>query len=380
MSRLLAVLTLLAMLLSPLAQVPHMARAQNGGIDGTTYTDDAYGFVVEWPKNTYEASVQEYEDGTPYGLRLGFDGGFGLVGGLAHDDAEACLDAPTEVIRDLDGVTKFRETSQYDTEGLTRDLESRFVTYTYQPEGQLKASTHANFFGCEPMMQGGELVDGVFLYFEFGDTTADFEDNFTAFIDIMNGVTFGGDSGTNNDDSGDLGQVRDDTDDADATDDTSDNSGSTDDTDAESTDRDANGIADTSYVDPTYGFGVSYAADADPEVAEDTDGNQIGVVFGSDFATFVRWWSGSPARTCVNEYVSLFEGEAVDGEISEADDLDMPDSPDAERAILVRFDYVADADADPVSWLVYVECRQMVQDGEPVEDVFLSVTAVVVED
>lgn len=317
------------------------AASAQDGLDGETYVDESFGFTVTWPEDTYDPEVGTFDDGTPFGVYLRFDGGFGLVAGFQYDSLRACINDPAASLEALDGISDFEETDEIETPDLVRDFRSSFFTYHYQPEDSDTESTHYTFIGCTPMVVDGEEVPDVYLYVEFGDNTDDFEANFPTFIDVVNGIALSGEA-TPDDNGADTGD-------------------------------DGNGLSDTGYIDPTYHFGVEFDTDLDPRILENSDGDQTGVVFGTDYSMAVKSWQGSRARTCINDEIDIFAEDAL-GDVDDADDdIDLPDSPDAERSSLVEMTYTGTED-DEVQVLLYVECRPMMVEGEEVEDVFLQVT------
>ena len=70
-------------------------------LDDTSYTDEVFGFVVTWPEDAYDASVLEFDDGTPYGVNLDFPSGFAMVAAFGYDTTQECLDANAESLEEF---------------------------------------------------------------------------------------------------------------------------------------------------------------------------------------------------------------------------------------------------------------------------------------
>ena len=253
-------------------------------------------------------------------------------------------------LRNFDGVENFEESDAFPDPDLDRETRFGFYAYDFKPAGVSRESPYVNFIGCEQLIENGEPVPGAVLYMELGAPEDEFDDAFADFVDVINGITFGGDET----DTGDQDDNQDQTDTGD-------------------------GLTDTGYVDPTYHFGVEFGEGMDPRLTANEDGDQNGVGFGDGFTMTVRSWEGSRARTCVNDAIGAFEELSIDGDSNDADDVELPDSPDAERTGLVSMTY-QNTDADEYTVLGYAECRPMVVDDEEVEDVFLLVTYLVAED
>lgn len=129
------------------------------------------------------------------------------------------------------------------------------------------------------------------------------------------------------------------------------------------------------YVDPTYGWGVMWDPDSyEAEEIATNDGDVYGVSLSAQ-GVFAQLWSGdfTSTRNCLNTLTDSLESDDGVSNFEEAGDLDpLETDPDA-RAGIYRYDF-EDAEGDQSSWVRYYECREIEVDGEPVDDVTLTVS------
>ena len=362
MGRLFSCVALLLTLMMSFGPVVERASAQtDDAITGNSYTDATYGFTVTWPKNSYVATPILDDSDDPYGVYLDTDTSLGSIAAGGYDTTADCVADRIDRLSQIDGVSRVRKTAAVDLPEFDRDTDVAVVKYTYDNPDTGDSGDFITYYGCEVLLQNGEPVDGVVLTHDFGESPDRFEDEISDWVDVVNDVTFGDDNGSGNDNS------------------TNDNS-NPDQSNNSNTTGSADGLSDTSYVDPTYHFGVKFANATNSDLLTDDTGNQIGVGFESDtYSGSAQVFAGSTLRACVNSVLDTLDSADADGSADPVTDLDPPESPDAGRSTLVLIDGT-DSSGNEANVIAYVECREMVVDGEPADDTFLAIWLLANED
>lgn len=321
------------------------AQSAGDGLQGNTYTDPVYGFTVEWDAGTFDAEEMLGEDNSPYGVYLTSEEVTASVAAGGYGDLQECLDDRVALLREIDGVSRLREARRLDPLEFDRDVLGGVYQYTYDNPDTGDSGTFATYFGCEPLMMDGEPQPDVVLTHDFGAPLDSFEALSSEWLPVINGIQFAGDERG-----------------------TSDRDGQNDDNDGA-----VGGLSGNRYIDPVFLFSVTW--DADIYEAEEIRGEEavpygvsltsdsvLGSIFGSPYAT---------QRACINGEADSFE--TIDGvtDVAEADDLDLPDSDPDARVGLYRYTYESPSSGNTIDFVQYIECRDIIVDGEPVDDVFL---------
>jgi hypothetical protein len=136
--------------------------------------------------------------------------------------------------------------------------------------------------------------------------------------------------------------------------------------------RTASGLSDNQYVDPTYSFGVTWDADLyEAEELLDSNDDPYGVSLSGD-ALFAYAFAGeyTSLRTCVRDEADAIGGLDSVTSFDEATDFDLPKTDPDARAALYRLEYEDSDSGDVSTFIQYIECRELIQDEEPVDGVF----------
>jgi hypothetical protein len=322
----------------------------NTDSDVDTYVDPTYGFTVTWPKDAYDAAPIG-DKGNSFGIALNFEDGQAIVGVDSDPDPESCLASNEDFFRKLDGVTKFKVSTSFDDPDLKREATFAFITYDFNTPNQTGLVHTVHYIGCEPMMQDGKPVDGTQLIADFATTAAQFDEMLPAFIDIVNGVVFSGDEGSTG---------------------TEDEVGTPDTNGGDS--NDGNGLVGDTYTDPTNNWSIS-VSDTDYFTVENPGADQYVTFQVGKLDGTAKISTGTSRTKCIAEFDDQWS--TTDG-YAEADDLDLPESPDAERTILIRF-HATTVAGDEGDFVGYAECRKLIVDGESVANRYLLIFITVPE-
>ncbi|HEX3302125.1 MAG TPA: hypothetical protein VHR64_04535, partial [Thermomicrobiales bacterium] len=131
--------------------------------------------------------------------------------------------------------------------------------------------------------------------------------------------------------------------------------------------RAASGLSDNQYVDPTYSFGVTWDADLyEAEELLDSNDDPYGVSLSGD-ALFAYAFAGeyTSLRACVRDEADAIGGLDSVTSFDEATDLDLPKTDPDARAALYRLEYEDSDSGDVSTFIQYIECRELIQDEEP---------------
>lgn len=165
------------------------------GLDGNTYTGDAYDYVVTWDADVWEPTELDPADGYE-GLRIASEASTGFVEVFeGYDgDAVACLEGTGDSLADIDGVSGVRKSTRLDAPKTARDAEGAVYTYTY-------TSSSGDEIDFVEYIECRELVPGsvVFRFRVF--TVADqYESELASYEDVIASFELGNGGGSNNND------------------------------------------------------------------------------------------------------------------------------------------------------------------------------------
>jgi hypothetical protein len=137
--------------------------------------------------------------------------------------------------------------------------------------------------------------------------------------------------------------------------------------------RSSGGLSGNQYVDPTYAFSVTWDEDLyEAEELLDSNDDPYGISLNGD-ALFAYAFAGEYAslRACVRDEADAVGGLDSVTSFDEATDLDLPETDPDARAALYRLEYENSDTGDVSTFIQYIECRELIQDDEPVDGVFL---------
>ena len=343
------VLSMVATLLPGVASV----SAQTDLADGV-YIDPGFGFGVSWDPDAFEGTEILGDDDEPFGVTLTATGVFAQIYAAEFASPRACLNGLLDEFEAIEGVSRFVEADELDLPETDPDARGAVYTYDYESPDTGDESSWGHYFECRELLVEDEPLDDVVLAISVDIAINDYETIIADVEPVLGSIEFdatGGGGSTGNGDNGNTG--------GDA----------------------GGGLGDGLYVDPGFGWGVTWdpaAYDAE-EIISDDD-----VVYGFNLAgpgIFAEFFGGtySSPRNCLNTLTDNLEG--IDGvtNFEEADDLDLLETDGDARAGLYRYDY-ENADGEESSWVRYFECREVLIDGEPADDVFLVISIDFAED
>ena len=134
-------------------------------------------------------------------------------------------------------------------------------------------------------------------------------------------------------------------------------------------------LAEGTYVDPNFAFSVTW----DPDVFEGEeivgDEDPFGVTLTAT-DVFGQIWAGgySSPRNCVNSLTGDFADIEGVSNFEESSELNLPETDPDARAEVYSYDYENPDTGDEGVWAHYFECRDLLVDGEPAEDVVLAIS------
>ena len=146
--------------------------------------------------------------------------------------------------------------------------------------------------------------------------------------------------------------------------------------------RSSGGLSGNEYIDPTYSFGVTWDADLyEAEELLDSDDAPYGVsLSGDSLYAYIFASSYASQRACIRGEADAFGGLDSVTSFDEATDLDLPKTDADARAAIYRLEYEDPDTGDVNTFIQYIECRELIQDDEPVDGVFLVIELSAQED
>jgi hypothetical protein len=335
----------LALLLSAAAGIvagPSVASAQTGaGLGSGTYTDQVYGFTVEWDPDLWTAEEIFDESGAPYGIYLYTDDVTASIAAAGYANPEECLEDRAARLESFEGVSSFRESRRADPLEFDREVTGAVYQYRWADAETGETDTWATYYGCEPLLVDGEAQPDVLLTHEFGTLLDSYDDLSADWVSIVNGVRFAGQT-------------------------------SSDDENERPTDAGQGGLSGNRYVDPTYAYSVTWDENLEAEELAFEEGPPYGVsLSGEAFIGSVYSNRYNTQRACVRGVAEPFS--EIDGftGFEEADDLPMPETAPGARAQVYRFTFVDSQTGNEREIVQYIECREIHVSSEPVEGVYL---------
>lgn len=335
------VVSILATFVTGMAGVS--AQSEDTGLGEGVYLDPGFGFSVSWDPDSYDAEEIVSDEDVVFGVSLSGDGIFGEIFAGGYSSTRNCLTTLTENLEGIDGVSGFAEADDLDLLETDPDARAAMYRYDYENPDTGDSSSWVRYFDCRDLIFEGEPAEDAILAVSVDFAETEYDTVVADWEAILASIEFDASGG-----SGDNG-----------------NGATTD-----------GPIAEGAYTDPSFNYAVSW----DPDAYEATEiVSQDDVVYGvslSATGVFAEVFNGeyTSTRRCVSTLAdNLGEIEGVSN-LTESEELDLPETDPDARAALYTYDYENPESGEATSWVHYYECREMIFEGEPVEDIFLIVS------
>lgn len=334
--RLSRVTVLLILLGGSLASAAGRVSAQE--LDGNEYTDEEYGWSVEYDDDFWTG--EEVDEPTYRGLNLSFEAGFGTLAVYdnGETDPEVCLEATADDFAGSDVFTDFRPSRSIDPPETARDAEGGVFTTTYTSDDVELPLVF--YIECR-------AVDGGTLNVQLAANEDAYEDSLPAFEELLAAIETGGGSSTRDDDTPETDD-RDDTPEPD---------------DDETPVAGAEIDGDT-FTEPGLGYSVTWDDQVwDAEVLESGEIPGLRLTTNDEqsfYSTIVidaaDGYRGDDPEDCVTRLADAFGDFDGYSSLREARRVDGPEPPRDGAGTIYAFTYTGD-DGDELELVAYIECR-----------------------
>ena len=335
-------------------------------LDGNVYTDDEYGWSVEFDDEFFTG--EEVDERTYRGLNLSFEQGFGTL--AVYDNGEtdpaACLDSTVEDFEGSETFLDFEAARTIDAPESSRDAEGSVFTTAFNGEdGEIPL---VFYIECRE-------VDGGTLNVQLASVEDAYEDSLPAFEGLLGAIETGGGSSQDDETPEPEDEETPDPDDEETPDPDDEETPEADDS---GTRTGGSGLEGNVYADQAAGWSVEFddrvweaeEAQSDP----DADLAYRGVRLSGEglFASLVVYQDGiTDAADCLADLQRVYESSDGWEDLAPARRLELPETdPDAETALYTGTLLLDDGDVDAA---LYLECRE-------VEDATLSIIVTIAED